>query len=83
MEKLSDKLSNLNMISKKILKYGLFLVLISLIIANILLRSADSICDINIAYEFATGSVYTLCEVLIGAIMLDVLVEKENKKNDQ
>lgn len=83
MEKISDKLLNLNVVSKKILKYGLLVVLISFIIANILVRNADSVRTMDIAYEFALNSGYAFCEVIIGAIMLDVLVEKEDKKNDQ
>ena len=46
MEKLSERLTNLNKISKYILKYGLLVVLIGLIISNILLKNADISVDI-------------------------------------
>ena len=79
MEKLSKRFKNLNKISKNILKYGLLLVLISLIISNSLLKKVDSVAELNIAREFVSGNVYTFCEVVIGAIMIDVFLEK----NDQ
>ena len=83
MEKFSDKLINLNNVSKKILKYGLFVVLISLIVSNILIRKADTVNSLNIAHEFASGSVYTVCEVVIGAIMMDMFIIEEDKKGDK
>lgn len=83
MEKFSKKIINLNHVSKNLLKYGLFVVLISLIISNILIRNANSVNSLNIAYEFASGSVYTLCEVVIGTIMMDMFMVEEDKKNDR
>jgi len=83
MEKFSKKIINLNHVSKKLLKYGLLVVFISLVISNILIRSASSVYSLNIAYEFASGSVYTLCEVIIGTIMIDMFMVEEDKKNDR
>lgn len=80
MEKISEKLSNLNKVSKKLLKYGLLVIFISSIIGNLMLRSADSVYLLNIAHEFISGNVYALCEVLIGAIMLDMFIVGDNKK---
>ena len=79
MEKLSERLINLNKISKCILKYGLLVVLISFMIGNVLLKNAESISSLNLAREFVCGNVYTFCEVIVGALMFDMLVEK----NDQ
>lgn len=83
MEKFSKKIINLNHVSKKILKYGLLVVLVSLLISNTLIRSANSMYSLKIAYEFASGSVYTLCEVIIGTIMIDMLMIEKDKKNDR
>ena len=83
MEKFSKKLINLNHVSKNLLKYGLLIVLISLIISNILIRNASSVYSLNVAHEFASGSVYTLCEVIIGTIMMDMFIVEEDKKNDR
>ena len=77
MEKISERLTNLNKISKNILKYGLLIVLIALIISNILLRRADSIENLTIARAFVCSNVEALCEVLLGAIMFDVLMIKK------
>ena len=79
MEKLSKRLINLNKISKNILKYGLLLVLIFLIISNILLKNVNSLSELNIAREFVCSNVYAFCEIIIGAIMIDMFMEK----NDQ
>ena len=83
MGKLIEKLSNLNEVSKNMLRYGILIVLVAFIISNILLKSANTIRSLNIAQEFTSGNVYALCEILIGAIMLDMLIVKEDKKNDQ
>lgn len=79
MEKLSKRLTNLNKISKNILKYGLLLVLVFLIISNVLLKNVSSVSELNIAREFVCSNVYAFCEVIIGAIMIDMFMEK----NDQ
>ena len=79
MEKLSKRLINLNKISKNILKYGLLLVLIFLIISNILLKNVNSLSELTIAREFVCSNVYAFCEIIIGAIMIDMFMEK----NDQ
>ena len=83
MEKLSERLSNLNRLSKKILKYGLLVVLIAFIISIFLLKSANSIYMLNIAREFVSANVYALCEVVVGAIMFDMFMDKEDQKNDR
>ena len=80
MEKISEKLSNLNKVSKSLLKYGLFVILISFIIGNVMLRSADSVYLLNVAHEFISANVYALCEVLIGVIMLDMFIVGDDKK---
>jgi len=79
MEKLSKRLTNLNKVSKNILKYGLLLVLVFLIISNVLLKNVNSVAELNIAREFVCGNVYAFCEVIIGAIMFDMFMDK----NDQ
>jgi len=79
MEKLSKRLTNLNKISKNILKYGLLLVLIFFIISNVLLKRANSISELNIAREFVSGNVYALCEIIVGAIMVDMFMEKNGQ----
>ena len=79
MEKLSKRFTNLNKVSKNILKYGLFLVLIFLIISNFLLKNVNTIEELNIAREFVCSNVYAFCEIIIGAIMIDMFMEK----NDQ
>lgn len=80
MEKISEKLSNLNKVSKCLLKYGLLVIVISFIIGNLMLRSADSVYLLNVAHEFVSANVYALCEVIIGAIMLDMFIIGEDKK---
>ena len=79
MEKLSERLTNLNKISKNILKYGIFIVLIFLIISSLLLKSANSIASLTLAREFICGNVYAFCEIIIGAIMFDMLIEKKEQ----
>ena len=79
MEKLSRRLTNLNKISKNVLKYGLLLVLVFLIISNVLLKNVSSVVELNIAREFVCSNVYAFCEIIIGAIMIDMFMEK----NDQ
>ena len=79
MEKLSKRLTNLNKISKNILKYGLLLVLVFLIISNVLLKNVNSVSELNIAREFICGNVYAFCEVIIGAIMFDMFMEKKEE----
>ena len=76
MEKLSKRLTNLNNVSKNILKYGLLLVLVFLIISNVLLKNVSSIAELNIVREFICGNVYAFCEVIIGAIMFDMFMDK-------
>lgn len=82
MDKLSDRLENLNKISKKILKYGLIIVLIASIISSILIKRADSIATLNLAREFVCANVHTFCEVIIGAILFDMLIGKD-QENDR
>ena len=77
MGKLLDRLENLNKISKNILKYGLGIVLIASIISSILIKRADSIVALNLAREFTSANVHTLCEVIIGAILFDMLIGKD------
>ena len=77
MDKLSKRFTNLNKISKNILKYGLLLVLISLIISNFLLNDVESVAELNIAREFVSGNVYAFCEIIIGAIMVDMFMDKK------
>jgi len=77
MGKILDRLENLNKISKNILKYGLGIVLIASIISSILIKRADSIVALNLAREFASANVHTFCEVIIGAILFDMLIGKE------
>lgn len=79
MEKFSKRFTNLNRVSKIILKYGLFIVLVALVISNMLLKSANSISTLNLAREFACGSIYACCEVIMGAIMIDMLIEKNDR----
>lgn len=79
MEKLSKRLTNLNKISKNILKYGLLLVLVFLIISNVLLKNVNSIAELNIAREFTCSNIYAFCEVIIGAIMIDMFMDKNAK----
>ena len=79
MEKLSERLTNLNKISKNILKYGMFLVFIGFIISNILLRKADNVSSLNMAREFICNNVYTFCEVIIGTIMFDMFLGRDDR----
>ena len=79
MEKLSERLTSLNNISKNILKYGMLIVLISLIISNNLLKNATDISSLNLVHEFICGNVYAFCEIIVGAIMVDMLIEKDNR----
>lgn len=79
MEKLSERLTNLNNISKNILKYGLFIVFIAFVISSVLLKGADSILTLNIAREFTCGNVYAFCEIIIGAIAFDMLIGKNDR----
>ncbi len=79
MEKLSERLTNLNKISKGILRYGMFLIFIAFAISNVLLRKADNISSLNMAREFVCGNVYAFCEVIIGTIMFDMLLGKEDR----
>ena len=78
MEKLSKRLLNLNKISKNILKYGLLLVLIFLIISNFMLKNANSVAQLNIARQFVCGNVDAFCEIIIGAIMIDMFMAKND-----
>ena len=79
MEKLTERLTNLNIVSKSILKYGMLLVFICLIISLILIRNASNLVSLNLAREFVCSNVHAFCEVIIGAIMFDVLMEKKEK----
>jgi len=79
MEKLTERLTNLNKVSKNILKYGLLIVLISLIISNIMLKNVMNISTLNMVREFICGNVYAFCEVIMGAIMFDMLMEKDDR----
>jgi len=79
MEKLSERLTNLNKVSKNILKYGLLMVLIAFIISNVLLKNAGSISTLNTAREFVCANVYAFCEVVMGAIMIDMFMEKNDR----
>ena len=81
MEKFSEKLSNLNNVSKNLLKYGLLVILIAFVIGNVMLKNADTVYLLNVSHEFISANVYALCEVLIGAIMLDMFIIKEDKKD--
>jgi len=74
MEKLSERVKNLNKISKYILKYGSFIVLLFFIVSVVLIRRADSVAFLNLAREFFCGNVYALCEVIIGALMVDIFI---------
>ena len=82
MGKILDRLENLNKISKNILKYGLGIVLIASIISSILIKRADSIATLNLAREFVSANVHTFCEVIIGAILFDMLIGKD-QENDR
>ena len=77
MEKFSERLMNLNKISKNILRYGLIIVLVAFIISSILMKRADTVASLNLAREFTIASVHTFCEIIIGAIAFDVLIGKE------
>ena len=77
MEKLSERLTNLNKVSKNLLKYGLLIVLISLIISNILLKNVQTISTLNMVREFICGNVYAFCEIIMGTIIFDILIEKD------
>lgn len=79
MEKLTERLINLNKISKNLLKYGMLIVLIFFIFSSFLLKNATTISELNLAREFVSGNVYAFSEVVIGTIMIDMLIEK----NDQ
>jgi len=78
MEKLSERLTNLNKVSRSILKYGLFIVLIAFIISNVLLKNAVSISELNVVREFICANVEAFCEVIMGAIMFDMLMGKDS-----
>jgi len=79
MEKLSERLTNLNKVSKNILKYGILIVLIALIFSSVLLKNAGSISELNLAREFMIGNVYAFCEVIMGAIMFDMFMGKDDR----
>lgn len=79
MGKLSELIANLNSVSKNVLKYGFLIGIIFLIIADLLLKNADSISELSIAREFFSENVYALCEVVIGALLLDMMIVKDDK----
>lgn len=79
MEKLSKRINNLNEVSKKMLKYGFLIGIIFLIISNLLLKSASSIVELSVAREFVSENVYALCEVVTGALLLDMMIIKDDK----
>ena len=86
MDKVSQKLLNLNSVSKKLLRYGMFVIFIFCVVASILVKNATTVSSLSVAREFISGNVYAFCEVIIGAIMLDMMIiedEKTDKKNDR
>ena len=74
-EKIQNKISNMNKVSKNILKYGLFFCLILLIIANILLYTASDYHALFIGRELTEAAFVTIAEICIGALIFDYCKE--------
>lgn len=81
MKKLVERFTNLGEVSKKMLKYGLLIGIVFLLISNFLLKNANNIKEINIAREFLTENIYAICEIVVGALLLDTLIIKDDKNS--
>lgn len=77
LEKLSERISKINKISKYIFKYGLLACLILFIFINYKFNVASTLEDVLIAEQIAGSGFYMLMEVVVGAILFDICVTNQ------
>ncbi len=77
LEKLSERISKINEISKYILKYGLLACLILFIFISYKFNIASTLEDVLIAEKIAGSGFYMLMEVVVGAILFDVCMNNK------
>lgn len=77
IEKLSERISKIDKISKYILKYGLLACLIVFIITNYAMNGANTLYDVLVAREIAGTGFNMLVEVVIGAVLFDICIKNK------
>lgn len=79
LEKLSERVSKINKISRYILKYGLSVSLVLFMITVYLMGEAKYLSDIFMARQIAGVGFYVIIEVVVGAVLFDVCMKNNEE----
>lgn len=77
LEKLTERILQIDKISKYIFKYGLLLCLIVFIFTNYQMNNAGTINEMLIAREVAGVGFNILVEVVIGGVLFDICIKNK------
>lgn len=77
LEKLSERISQINSISKYIFKYGLLLCLVLFAFTNYTFNNANTIHDVWEAQQIAGAGFNVLVEVTVGAVLFDICIKNK------
>lgn len=78
--KLKEHFSNINKVSKNILKYGSLISFLLIFIGICMLFSASDYYSNFVAQEFIKSSVSVLAEVIIGGLFFDLVIQVNKKE---
>jgi len=77
-KKLKEHFSNINKLSKNIIKYGSLISYLLIITGICMFFSATDTYSIFVAQEFIKSSVSVFSEVIIGGLFFDLLIKMNN-----
>lgn len=77
LEKLSERISQIDKISKYIFKYGLLFCLGLFMFINYNLNNASTMYDVLQARQVAGAGFNVLVEVVVGAVLFDICMKNK------
>lgn len=77
LEKLSERISEINKITKYIFKYGLLLCLVLFVFTSYKMNLASTLEELLVAREIAGIGFDILAEISIGAVLFDVCMKNK------
>lgn len=77
LEKLSERISQIDKIAKYIFKYGLLLCLGIFIFINYSMNDAKTMYDVLQARHVAEAGFNVLVEVVVGAVLFDICMKNK------